>query len=927
MDKYFGSDQIVVYVYLFVTLAIGIYFGRGIKSIREYATADKMYGTPVLVLTLLATAFGSGDSIGTTMEIVNTGGVFIFAFFGAVFGPLIISIFIAPNLDGRFRNMISIGDIVKYFYGTIPEKITGFVGGLYSAGIVGAQITALGYVLSSFFQIDYRAGATISGGIIVAYSTFGGIKAVTTTDVLQFVVLIVVLPIIASGAIEEAGGMNKVFDTIKVNLDSNIPNLTSEDIKQYISYFTLGVLPFVWLYPALIQRMLMAQKKEQTVKMFRFHSILMLYFIFMISCIGFSAITIDPNIAANEVMPLIINKIFPEVARGFAIAGILAIIMSTADSFLNSAAILITHNLIKPLKPDIKELRMVKIVTFIIGLFAIIVSTGEFRIMPLILAMDGVWGSLIGIPVCLGILKFKVSPKSFWYCAGCAVPTFIISNIFFDDIGYFSPFISVIAGLIGFFTAHIMENGGITLLRRVPEKNSIVGIPESLDPSFSFKEFIPTPSKILEFSTKRVEKYGAYSMLFAIFFCFNYVTPYFMWTQQKPSSYVTMMILRVTAGTLCIGLMFKDYWKPCLKKLLPLYWHFTVMFCLPFMTTVMIILYQASTEWLINLALSIFFLALVVDWLSFIFIAVIGVVLGYLFYGAFIGIPSLDLNFSKGYNIIYTIIFSTLISFVFARKKQIDHDGKLASLRLFARAIAHEVRTPISAIEMAGGTIRDRFTKLKENAKMLKKDTKNIHQNDELYQINISTLDYEMVMGEIPEGIIKSMRDARRIVDRLLASTKDIKTATDVDTYSITKIIRKSLKTYGFFDRDLGRVEFTGGEDFKFKGSNDFMIHVMYNLIKNFLKYAGSKATAKISLHDGKENSKEIHFIDDGDGIEAHELPYIFKQFYTTGGSTGIGLAFCQSVMKSMGGSITCESEKEKYTKFILTFPEAALRK
>ncbi|KAB2836175.1 MAG: ATP-binding protein, partial [Caedimonadaceae bacterium] len=35
----------------------------------------------------------------------------------------------------------------------------------------------------------------------------------------------------------------------------------------------------------------------------------------------------------------------------------------------------------------------------------------------------------------------------------------------------------------------------------------------------------------------------------------------------------------------------------------------------------------------------------------------------------------------------------------------------------------------------------------------------------------------------------------------------------------------------------------------------------------------------------------------------------------------GIGLAFCKSVMKSLGGDITCTSQYGEYTEFILTFP------
>lgn len=103
-------------------------------------------------------------------------------------------------------------------------------------------------------------------------------------------------------------------------------------------------------------------------------------------------------------------------------------------------------------------------------------------------------------------------------------------------------------------------------------------------------------------------------------------------------------------------------------------------------------------------------------------------------------------------------------------------------------------------------------------------------------------------------------------------------------------------------------------KDFTFIGSNTLLRHVIFNLLKNALKYAGPKAKIEIFI----KNSK-LHVRDDGCGIKEEVLTNLFQKYATTGGH-GIGLNFCKEAMRKMGGNITCTSVKSKGTEFIINF-------
>jgi hypothetical protein len=84
----------------------------------------------------------------------------------------------------------------------------------------------------------------------------------------------------------------------------------------------------------------------------------------------------------------------------------------------------------------------------------------------------------------------------------------------------------------------------------------------------------------------------------------------------------------------------------------------------------MFFLTQGSIEWLINVTLSIMLLIVLVDWLSFIILTLLGIALGLLFYSQVIGPININLNFTTSYLLIYQGIFATLIGLLFARRKQ-----------------------------------------------------------------------------------------------------------------------------------------------------------------------------------------------------------------------------------------------------------------
>lgn len=107
----------------------------------------------------------------------------------------------------------------------------------------------------------------------------------------------------------------------------------------------------------------------------------------------------------------------------------------------------------------------------------------------------------------------------------------------------------------------------------------------------------------------------------------------------------------------------------------------------------------------------------------------------------------------------------------------------------------------------------------------------------------------------------------------------------------------------------------------------DRMMQVFGNLINNAIRYtpAGGEILLKACAADGKV---VLSVEDNGEGIAAEELPYIFNRFHradksrhTDSGESGLGLAIVKALVEAHGGTVKAESTQGKGTKISIALP------
>lgn len=453
-------DQIIVFVYLAFILALGIWAGKGIKNLSQFSVAGRSYGSLIIFATLSASFIGGGFSMGNSEKVFILGIVNIFALWGFSIKEILVALYIAPRMR-KYPDAVSVGDIMKKNYGKPGMIISGIMAVAVCSGILGAQVGAIGYIFNVFMDIPRIYSIFIGCGIVIIYSTIGGMRAVVLTDVVQFIILAIGIPVVLFFGINYVGGWGAVKNAVPAEHFA-FPG-TGMTMAQFIALF----LTFVFgetLVPPYVQRLFLSKDTKHTARGTFLSGIFSFPFFVVTGLIGIVALAIKPDLDPNLSMPFLINTVLPVGLKGVVVAGVISIVMSSADSFLNAASVALIHDVIEPLSKkkmsDKKELNFVRIINLFTGIIAVIFAIKITSILDILLYSYNFWSPIILAPLVAAILGFKTKTRHFIAGASFGVIGVIIWNfVLKNPAGLDGLIIGLLCNCIAMAAYYLIDSG------------------------------------------------------------------------------------------------------------------------------------------------------------------------------------------------------------------------------------------------------------------------------------------------------------------------------------------------------------------------------------------------------------------------------------------------------------------------------------
>lgn len=338
--------------------------------------------------------------------------------------------FLERRYNAKSRSFLSIISLVSYVLTKVAVTV-------YAGGVVFKDVFNIDTIEFWGYEVDFfwvsAIGLVVLTGI---YTTFGGMKAILYTSVLQTPILLIGSVMVLVIGLIKVGGWGELMDICRANVSVHGDAMTSlmrshKDPDFPWTGVVLGsaIIGF-WYWCTdqfIVQRVLSGRDQKQARRGTIFGAYLKLTPVFIFLIPGMIAyalnqkgiITLENNDAAFSTL---VKELLPIGFKGVVIGGILAALMSSLAALFNSSAMLFTIDFYKKYKPEASEKhyvmvgRIATVVIVLLGILWIPVMKGLGKVLYEYLQdVQSLLAPGIAAVFLLGIISKRTTPTAGFY--------------------------------------------------------------------------------------------------------------------------------------------------------------------------------------------------------------------------------------------------------------------------------------------------------------------------------------------------------------------------------------------------------------------------------------------------------------------------------------------------------------------------------
>ncbi|MBR1478855.1 MAG: sodium/proline symporter [Lachnospiraceae bacterium] len=485
MAAQFGIIVAIV-AYLVLMMYIGVYYGKNGESTTEgFYLGGRKLGPLVAAMSAEASDMSSYLLMGLPglaylSGIADVGWTAI----GLAIGTYLNWLFVAKRLR-RYSEKVNAITVPEFFSKRYHDEknilmaIAALVIIVFFVPYTASGFKAVGTLFNSLFGVDYHLAMIVGAVFIVGYTILGGFLAVSTTDLVQSIVMTFALIVIVFFGINVAGGWSAVVSNaeslegyLSFTRTHNIADGTSSPYGFITIVSTLAWGLGYFGMPHILLRF-MAAKDENDIKLSR-----RIASVWVVISMGVAVLIgiVGAAASANGAIPVFTKSADSETVviqfanllsghgflaaliAGLVLAGILACTMSTADSQLLAASSSVSQNLMQDFfkikMKDYTAMLVARLTVAVIAVVAVILAwnpdSSVFTIVsfawagfggafgPLMLfslfwkrtTFEGALAGLVSGGVVIFVWKFLVRPMGGAWDIYELLPAFIVSAVF-----------------------------------------------------------------------------------------------------------------------------------------------------------------------------------------------------------------------------------------------------------------------------------------------------------------------------------------------------------------------------------------------------------------------------------------------------------------------------------------------------------------
>ena len=376
---------VVILLYLFTLIGIGLYKAKKIKTQSDFAVAGRSLTPWILVGTMLATWMGTGSILGNAGKTYDTGMAALILPLGSIIGIILLT-----KIAGKVRSFekFTVPEILGDRYGPSARLLSVIALVIAYMVIVSYQYNAGGAVLNTILTdpggnslISVEMGTIIAAIFIIAYTMLAGLVSVAYTDVANGIIILFSFIIAIPIFLAEAGGLSGMAASFDAMGKPDHMNFWGVYSTMDIINFCLPPFLLIMGDANMYQRFFASKDAEGA----KFATRILIFAVALAELmIIVSAWIVSSMIPDAEVGKYVLiyaaHKFLPTFLGAIMMTTIVGIIISTADSYLLVPATTLMRdiylNYINPNADEKKIVFLSRVLVLILGIVAYIVSLG-----------------------------------------------------------------------------------------------------------------------------------------------------------------------------------------------------------------------------------------------------------------------------------------------------------------------------------------------------------------------------------------------------------------------------------------------------------------------------------------------------------------------------------------------------------------------
>ncbi|MEM7382891.1 MAG: sodium:solute symporter family protein [Bacteroidota bacterium] len=689
---YLNIDVIIFVVFLATNLVVGLLHSRQVVSLRDYSVGRKDFSTATLVSTIVVSWVGGWYVFEILANTYTDGLHFVIIISGAF-----ICLWFVGQLAvrmGEFLNNLSVAEAMGDLYGKAVRVIVAAAGLLNVLTAVAMEFVVISKIITLIFDIDSIWAPwvpVVAAAIVILYSVFGGIRAVTFTDVMQFFTFGTFLPILALVIWNNLKDPQQVAHMLATNPNFNLREVIGWDPKfiNTLAMFLWFVIPAI--DPVVFQRISMAQNVEQARRSFSYAGIISLLAGLSLVWVAILLLANDPHLAPDKLLNHVIKNYTTPGFRGLIGIGITALAMSTADSYLNASAVLLTNDIAKPLGISFRrEALFARVLCLLSGLFALLIALRIRGILKLLEFANSFYMPIVTVPLLLALFGFRSSKRAVLVGMALGVITVRSWQVFLGGSS-----LTVLAGMLASVTGLL---GSHYLLR---EAGGWVGI-KVKEPLIAarqrrqraWKAFVKSIKqfRLSQYLQKNLPGQDYFFFLFGIYVIAATYASFYTIEETVRTQYASLYRI-IYNSVLIAATCFLSYpiWPTIFrsKRLVSWLWPLSICYILFLVGTWLVIMSGFHEFQVMIFLLNLIMAVLLISWPLASFLAVTGVVAGIVLLQLYVGAAGVPGDFGTlQFKIFYGLLLFS--SFLIALFKHEQSQEQLASRYAYLSATQQE---------------------------------------------------------------------------------------------------------------------------------------------------------------------------------------------------------------------------------------------